>query len=215
MVDEPDHHDRPEEGRNLGGAAALHREQDDQNGDGQPDDIMVERGRREFQPLDRRKHGNGRCDHGIAEEHRGADHAEDIDQRRAASVGAARQRRERQSSALAIVVGAQQDQNVFAGHDDDQRPQDERQHAEHGIPADGAGGGTCRHHSLAQGVERAGADIAIDHADAAKRERPKTGRGAAFGVHVGGRRQRCGPFGGVCAHKRCGRRRKTRGGAPL
>ena len=104
------------------------------------DDIMVERRRRELQALDRRKHRNRRRDHGIAEEHRGADHAEEktsaVRRPSARLASAVSDKR----AALAVVVGAQQDQNVFDRDDDDQRPEDERQHAEHGVPADRTGG---------------------------------------------------------------------------
>ena len=58
--------------------------------------------------------------------------------------------------------------------DDDQRPQDHRQHAEHRVARDRTGLGR-RHRRHAEGVERACADVAIDHADAAERQRPETG----------------------------------------
>jgi hypothetical protein len=41
------------------------------------------------------------------------------------------QRHQRERTALAIVVGAQQQQDIFRGDDDEQRPQDQGQHAEH------------------------------------------------------------------------------------
>ena len=53
-------------------------------------------------------------------------------ERRAPPERAGRERGQRQRAALAVVVGAQQDQHVFDRDDDDQRPQDQRQHAEHG-----------------------------------------------------------------------------------
>ena len=67
-----------------------------------------------------------------------------------------------------VIVGAQQDQHVFERDDDDQRPEDEREHAEHGLarrrvpPADGRGD------RFAQRIERARADVAVDDADAAR-----------------------------------------------
>ena len=51
-----------------------------------------------------------------------------------------------------------------------------REHAEHGVAGDRAGFGR-RHHRHAEGVERARADVAIDHADAAERQRPETRAG--------------------------------------
>ena len=41
------------------------------------------------------------------------------------------QRHQRQRAAFAVIVGAQQQQHVFGGHDDEQRPQDQAEHAEH------------------------------------------------------------------------------------
>ena len=72
----------------------------------------------------------------IAEEHRGADDAEQQHERRAPAERARRQRGQRERAALAVIVGAQQDQHVFDRHDDDQRPQDQRQHAEHDVAGD-------------------------------------------------------------------------------
>ena len=59
-------------------------------------------------------------------------------ERRAPAERAKRERRERERAALAVVVGAQQNQDVFEGDDDDQRPHDQRQHAEHDLARDGA-----------------------------------------------------------------------------
>ena len=101
-----------------------------------------------------------------------------------------RQRRQRERAALAVVVGAQQDQHVFERDGDDQRPHDQRQHAEHDVTGDrlvAAG----RDRRLAEGVERAGADIAVDDADAAERQREKAGGRASWpscGGLAGGRR---------------------------
>ena len=44
--------------------------------------------------------------------------------------GALRERHQRQRAALAVVVGAQDEQHVLDRHDDDQRPEDERHDAE-------------------------------------------------------------------------------------
>ena len=85
------------------------------------------------------------------------------------------QGRQRERAALAVVVGAQQDQHVFQRDDDDQRPQDQRQHAEYDIARDGVVVAR-RDRRLAEGVERAGADIAVDDADAAERQRREAGR---------------------------------------
>ena len=85
------------------------------------------------------------------------------------------QRHQRQRAAFAVVVGAQQDQHVFGGDDQEQRPDDQRQDAEHHRLARRIAGPDRRQHRLAQRVERAGADVAVDDADAAERERPEAG----------------------------------------
>ena len=128
---EPDHHDRPERRCDARGAAALNREQHDENEDRQRHDVMFERRRRELETFDRRQHRNRRRDHGIADEHRGADHAERQQGPASAAERALAERHQRKRAALAVVVGAQQQQHVFCGDDDEQRPQDQREHAEH------------------------------------------------------------------------------------
>ena len=90
---------------------------------------------------------------------------------------ALRQRHQRQRAALAVVVGAQQDHDVFERDDDDQRPEDQRQDAEHRLARRRAAGADRGQHRLAKRVERAGADVAVDDADAAERQRPEAGCG--------------------------------------
>jgi hypothetical protein len=133
---------------------------------------VVEGGRDQLQPFHRRQHGNRRCDDGVAKKHGSADDAEQKDERGAPPERACRQRSERQRAALAVVVRPQQQDHVFEGDHDDQRPQDQREHAEH----DGTGhraGFSRGHHCDAERIERAGADIAIDDADAAQGHRPQ------------------------------------------
>jgi hypothetical protein len=79
------------------------------------------------------------------------------------------QRHQRQDAALALVVRVHHQQHVFDRHDQQQRPEDQRQDAEHLRRA---------HRAVAEigqarleGIERAGADIAVDHAQHAKHHR--------------------------------------------
>ena len=174
--DEPDHHDRPEQRRNLCGAAALRRKQPDQDDDRQRRHHLGKSGARKLESFHRREHRNRRRDHRIAEKHRGADDTDDEDKRRAPAERPRRQRRERERTALPVIVGAQQDEHVFHRHHDDQRPDDERQHAENDGAVDEVVG-ACGYRGFAKGVERAGADVAIDDADAAESERDQAGRG--------------------------------------
>ncbi len=71
--------------------------------------------------------------HRVAVKQRAGDDAEQHDRAAALADRALRQRHQRQRSALAVIVGAQQDDDVFQRHHDDQRPQDQREHAEHGL----------------------------------------------------------------------------------
>ena len=100
----------PKKAATLRGAARLHREQRDQDHDGQRHDVGVEGRRRDLQAFDRRQHRQRRRDHGVAVEQRGADDAEQHDDAaRLWPSARVRQRHQRQRAALAVVVGAQQD----------------------------------------------------------------------------------------------------------
>ena len=124
-----------------------------------------------LQAFDRRQHRQRRRDHRVAIEQRAADDAEQRDRGDAAAERTLRQRHQRQRAALAIVVGAQQDHDIFQRDHDDQRPQDQRQHADDNRFGHGALGPGGRDDRLAQRVQRAGADVAVDDADAAERQR--------------------------------------------
>ena len=97
----------------------------------------------------------------------------------AVAQGALGQRHQREGAALAVVVGAQDEDHVLERHDDDQRPQDQGDHPEHHLAGQGAGpaaGGGGE--AFLEGIERAGADVAVDHADGAEGQGPEGGRGA-------------------------------------
>jgi len=82
------------------------------------------------------------------------------------------ERHQGKRAALAVVVSAQKQQDVFGSHDDEQGPQDQRQHAEH----DGARyrlAARRMRHGLAERIQRRRADVAEHHADAAQRQGPK------------------------------------------
>ncbi len=177
--DEPHRHDRTEEIGDAGGAARLHRKQDQQDRDGQRHDVGIKSGRHDLQAFDRGKHRDCRRDERIAEEQRGTDDAERRHQGDVVAGRLARQRHQSERAAFAIVVGAQQHDHIFEGDDENQRPQDQRQHAQHR-------GGGChtigtdrRAHRLAKGVKRAGADVAVNDADAADGEAQQSNPGIA------------------------------------
>ena len=99
-----------------------------------------------------------------------ADH--DHDRAPPALLGAARadQSEQRQDAALAVVVGAHDQDRVFDGDDDDQRPEDQRHDAEHRFRRN-LSVGTCGLCGDAERIERARADVAEDDAHAGKRRR--------------------------------------------
>ena len=96
------------------------------------------------------------------------------------------QRRQRQSAAFAVVVGAQQDQHVFQRYGDDQRPDNERKHPQHDVTGDDVVSARS-HCGFAEGIEGAGPDVAVDDADAAECERNESRRRVLSSAR-GGRR---------------------------
>ena len=169
---EPEHGDRRKQRRYARRAVRLHREQRHQNDDRERQDERREVGLHDPEALDRRHDRERRRDQRRAIEHRRADDAEAEHQRRAPAERAEGERHQRERAALPVVVGAQQDKNVFAGDDDDQRPDNERQDAEDDVASEhalDADGGVDR---FAECVERAGADVAVDDADAAEGQSP-------------------------------------------
>ncbi len=67
---------------------------------------------------------------------------------------------QRKRSAFAAVVGAQKEEHIFQRHDDRQRPEHQRDDADDFKAVETVRGN--RPQSLLEGIERAGADIAID-----------------------------------------------------
>jgi hypothetical protein len=76
-------------------------------------------------------------------------------------------------AAFALVVGAEQNEHIFGGNDEDEGPQDQRQHAEHCPAGQIALRSAGRLQGNAEGIEGTRADVAVDDAHAAKRERPE------------------------------------------
>ena len=181
---EPDQHHRPEQRRDPRGSTRLHGEQTDQDHHRQRQHGVLERGSNELQPFDCRQHGNCRCDHRVAIEHRRPDHPERKDDCGSTAEHASGKRRQRERAALAIVVGPQQDQDVLNRYDDRQSPQDQRQHAEDDVARDR----TIPDRRLdrhVKRVERTRSDVTVDNPDAAERQCERAdlrvGAGAAPG----------------------------------
>ena len=97
------------------------------------------------------------------------------------------ERHQRKRPALALVVGVEQDQHVLERDDEQQRPGHQREDAEHRLRPRRA---VLRRslHGLLQSVEGRGADVAVDDADGAQRQRPEVlVLGAGPGVGTGRR----------------------------
>ena len=86
--------------------------------------------------LDRAQHGNGRRDAAIAIEQGRADKTDHHhDRTPPALLGAPRadQGEQRENATLAVVVRTHDQDRVFDGDDDDQRPKDERDDSQHSL----------------------------------------------------------------------------------
>jgi hypothetical protein len=118
-------------------------------------DVRLNRRRHHVQAFQRRQHRYGRRHRAIA-----------IDERRAEQAGRddrgpvlfldADQRHQRQNAALAVIVDAHRDRNVFDRRDDHQRPDQQAEHAQDGRRIRAAAGQI--EHGL-QRIERTRPDI--------------------------------------------------------
>ena len=167
--DEPKQGDGAEHRCNLACPEPLHGEQDREDQQRQRHDVGIEGRGHHFDALDRRKHRDCGRDHRVAEEQRGAENADHEYPDRPAAEAPAHHRDQRQDPALAVVVGAQHEGDVFDGDDDRQRPEDQRQHAEN-LLGRGRRATGRRMQRLAQRIDRARADVAIDDAERAEHE---------------------------------------------
>mgnify|MGYP000679855598 CR=1 FL=1 len=133
-----------------------------------------------FDAFDRRQHRNGRRDHGVAKKQRRAEQADDHydpagPQPADATLG---QRHQGHDAALAAVVGARDERHVLAADHRHQRPEHQRQNAEHVLRRD-------RHRMVRaaedflQRIQRAGTDVAVDDAERCQR---KTAEAGFFGI---------------------------------
>jgi hypothetical protein len=98
----------------------------------------------------------------------------DLDRRRQSGEG--------EDAALAVVVGAQDEDAVLDRDDEDERPEDERQHAED--VGGRRGDGVRAVEALAQRVERAGADVPVDDAERGQRKNGEVAAARRDGVRV-------------------------------
>jgi hypothetical protein len=92
------------------------------------------------------------------------------------------QRHQRENAALAVIVDAHGEADIFDACDDDERPQDERQGAKYGHGV-GFGAGEIEHGF--ERVERAGADIAKYDAERGQPEDRQGALGRFGGARAG------------------------------
>ena len=99
--------------------------------DGDRQDVGVELRCDDLETLERGEDRDRRRDRRVAVEERGAGDAEDDEERRPPPGGALREGEERERAPLAAVVGAQDQDDVLERDDQDQRPDQQRDDADH------------------------------------------------------------------------------------
>ena len=168
--DEPDDEDRPEDDSDARGALELDGEQPRQQRDRDRYDVGGEGGRGDVEPLDRRQHADRRRDHAVAEQQAGPQHQPPQQHQRAALLVLERVKEavEREDAAFALVLRADDQQRVLDGDNQRDRPDRQRDRAEHGARRRRDLGGNGE--DLVDGVERRGADVAIDDAERPDRQ---------------------------------------------
>jgi hypothetical protein len=165
--------DRAEPAAHRRRAAALHGEQRAQHHERDRHHVGLEDGRHELEALDRREHRDRGRDRGVGVEQRRAGDREAERQRRAPAERALEQGQQAQRAALAPVVEPGQEEDVLDRDDDDERPEQERHHAQHLGPVEPVRGRVVER--LAQRVERARADVPVDdtHGTQAQRQQAR------------------------------------------
>ena len=194
----PDDHDRAEQATDPVGAELLDHEQHDQDRHGNRHDVWAEQRRHHLEAFHGAEHRDRRRNHAVAVE-QGRPEDPERDEQRAAdrepcagiAVTARNERGKREDTAFALVVGPHHDGDVFDGDDDDQGVDDEREDAEDVVVRRRYG--VRSEETLANRVEHAGADVAIDDAECGERQRKQVAAvGGAGGKRSARRRQRLG-----------------------
>ncbi|MNO43731.1 hypothetical protein D3C76_339590 [compost metagenome] len=92
--------------------------------------------KRQLEPLNRREHRDSRGDHAVPVEKCRTEEAKQNEYFTHSRIGGCRptgQCRQRHDPAFTLVVGAQNEQHVLDRDHPDQRPEDQRQNAQHAI----------------------------------------------------------------------------------
>ena len=173
---EPEQHHGSEQGAHAGRAARLKDEQAAEDADGDGYDIGLEHRRGDFQPLYGGKYRHRGRDNGIPVKQAGAEYSQDGHQpqhARSRPLRAQRKRCQRHDAAFAAIVGTGDEHYILERHRDGQRPEDQRKDAEQVVRGDRHRVGAVE--DFLHGVQRTGADIAIDHAHGCHRDRRQAG----------------------------------------
>ena len=191
---EPHQHDRTEQAADPLRATALNRKQRDNDHQRHRHHGAAGVGTQDLQPLHRAQHRDCGRDQCIAVEQRRAKRCQHDDHALPAVAGSQRalhQREQRQDSALALVVGTHDQHHILERDHQQQAPEDQRQHSQYRQAVGGRSGGGERR---LERIQRAGADISIDHAHRANDGRPRQARcfHARFPARRGGRALRLG-----------------------
>jgi hypothetical protein len=174
---EPGHHHRAEELADIPGPATLDGEQGEEDDARERHDVIRQARADVRQPFHGAEDGDCRRDHAVAIEQGGADHGQE---RHAGDLAAASRmgpepvgddRQQGEDPPLTVVVGLHDEGQILDRDHHDERPEHQREDAEQ-VGGDEAGlVGAGGQQALLQGVERAGADVAEDHAERAERHR--------------------------------------------
>ncbi|MNJ33482.1 hypothetical protein D3C77_281680 [compost metagenome] len=160
----PGNHHRPEQNADPCGAMLLDQKQRHQHHQGYWHHPVIDTVEGQLHALHRRQHRNGRGDHAVTIKQRSTDQATAHHQRTQFGIrrrGPAGQRGQGHDAALALVVGAQDEQHVLDRDHPDQRPEDQRQDTQHAVMVDRHPIVAGKH--LLEGIQGAGADIAVHH----------------------------------------------------
>ena len=166
----PQDHDRAEDLAHGIRAVALQHEQPDQHRHRHRNDIGLQLGRDDLEALHRTEHRDRRRDHAVTVKQGGTGHTEQQQrsaQRRPVGDRLRCQCGEREDAAFAVVVGTQDQDHVLQRHHQHQGPEDDRNDADDadGVQRHRVG----RRKNGAHGVQRAGADISVNHPQGGQR----------------------------------------------
>ena len=109
-------------------------EQGEQDRDRHRDDMRLEHIGCDVEPFEGAQYRDRRRDDAVAIDQRRSEQPHDDENAPAFGPVRASHRHQRQNPAFAVIVGAHDEQAIFDGNADDQRPEDQRETAERRLP---------------------------------------------------------------------------------